>query len=223
MVRAALFFLALTTPAHAQTANWETAGGSLFVGQSITREAPAPAAPPPPNNAFPSTANQPFDAVVRQLAAEHDLDPRLLHAILIVESAYQPNAVSTAGAQGLSQLMPGTARDLGVADPFDPAQNVAGGGAYIAQMLARYEDVRLALAAYNAGPGRVDRAGGVPAIPETQAYVDSVIDCFLALTAGRSPRRLRECQSAKPGRPRITAAAPAEDAARSPLFVARSP
>ena len=118
--------------------------------------------------------------------------------------------------------MPGTARDLGVADPFDPAQNVAGGGAYVAQMLARYDDVRLALAAYNAGPGRVDRAGGIPAIPETQAYVDSVIDCFLALTAGRTPRRLSECRTAPLARAR-TAAAPAEDAARSPLFVARSP
>jgi soluble lytic murein transglycosylase-like protein len=160
---------------------------------------------------------------VRQVAAEHDLDPRLLHAILIVESAYRPDAVSSAGAQGLAQLMPGTARDLGVADPFDPAQNVAGGGAYVAQMLARYDDVRLALAAYNAGPGRVDRAGGVPQIAETQAYVDSVIDCFLALTAGRNPRRLSECRTAPPGRTRTAAAAPAEDAARSPLFVARSP
>ena len=155
----------------------------------------------------------------QQLAPEA---PSAEPGFLIVESAYRPDAVSSAGAQGLAQLMPGTARDLGVADPFDPAQNVAGGGAYVAQMLARYDDVRLALAAYNAGPGRVDRAGGIPAIPETQAYVDSVIDCFLALTAGRTPRRLSECRTAPLARAR-TAAAPAEDAARSPLFVARSP
>ncbi len=118
--------------------------------------------------------------------------------------------------------MPGTARDLGVADPFDPAQNVAGGGAYGAQMLARHDDVRLARAAYNAGPGRVDRAGGVPAILETQAYVDSLIDCFLALTAGRAPRRLSECRTAPQGRSRTAATPPAEDAARTPLFVTRS-
>jgi soluble lytic murein transglycosylase-like protein len=212
--------LALATPAVAQTADWGNAGGGLFAGQAQQQPAPEPSSAEP---GFPSTADQPFDAIVRQVAAEHDLDPRLLHAILIVESAYRPDAVSSAGAQGLAQLMPGTARDLGVADPFDPAQNVAGGGAYVAQMLARYDDVRLALAAYNAGPGRVDRAGGVPQIAETQAYVDSVIDCFLALTAGRNPRRLSECRTAPPGRTRTAAAAPAEDAARSPLFVARSP
>lgn len=220
MVRAALLLLALATPAAAQTADWDNAGGGLFVGQA--QQQPAPEAQPA-EPGFPSTADQPFDAIVRQVAAEHDLDPRLLHAILIVESAYRPDAVSSAGAQGLAQLMPGTARDLGVADPFDPAQNVAGGGAYVAQMLARYDDVRLALAAYNAGPGRVDRAGGVPAIPETQAYVDSVIDCFLALAAGRTPRRLSECRTAPSARSRTAAAPPAEDAARSPLFVARSP
>jgi soluble lytic murein transglycosylase-like protein len=220
MVRAALFLLALVTPAAAQTTDWGNAGGSLFVGQAQQQPAPQP---PAAEHGFPSTADQPFDAIVRQVAAEHDLDPRLLHAILIVESAYRPDAVSSAGAQGLAQLMPGTARDLRVGDPFGPAQNVAGGGAYVAQMLARYDDVRLALAAYNAGPGRVDRAGGIPAIPETQAYVDSVIDCFLALTAGRTPRRLSECRTAPPGRTRTAAAAPAEDAARSPLFVARSP
>lgn len=220
MVRAALLLLAFATPATAQTADWGNAGGGLFVGQAQQQTAPAA---PPAEPGFPSTADQPFDAIVRQVAAEHDLDPRLLHAILIVESAYRPDAVSSAGAQGLAQLMPGTARDLGVADPFDPAQNVAGGGAYVAQMLARYDDVRLALAAYNAGPGRVDRAGGVPAIPETQAYVDSVIDCFLALTAGRTPRRLSECRTAPPGQSRTATTAPAEDAARSPLFVTRSP
>ena len=142
---------------------------------------------------------------------------------MIVESAYQPDAVSSAGAQGLAQLMPGTARDLGVTDPFDPAQNVAGGGAYIAQMLARYEDVRLALAAYNAGPGRVDRVGGIPRIAETQAYVESVTDCFLALTAGRNPRRLSECRTPPTARGQRAAVHPQEDAARSPLFVNQSP
>ena len=214
--------LALATPAAAQTGNWDNAGGGLFVGQAAAR-GPAETAAPLADPSFPSTADQPFDAIVRRVAAEHGLDPRLLHAVLIVESAYRPDAVSSAGAQGLAQLMPGTARDLGVADPFDPAQNVAGGGAYVAQMLARYEDMRLALAAYNAGPGRVDRAGGVPAIPETQAYVDSVIDCFLALTAGRKPRRLAECRSAPSARTQTAVAPPTENAARSPLFVTRNP
>jgi len=179
------------SPALAQSADWRGAGGGLFVGA-----AEEPAATATAREAAPSA--QPFDAIVRRVASEHGLDPNLLHAILIVESAYRPDAVSSAGAQGLAQLMPGTARDLGVENPFDPEQNVAGGGAYINGLLARYRDVRLALAAYNAGPGRVDRIGRVPAIPETEGYVRDVVECFLDLTAGRVVRSVRECRNDTP-------------------------
>jgi soluble lytic murein transglycosylase-like protein len=191
MVRGALFGLfMLAAPAAAQTPDWLSAGGGLFPGAG--EAVPAPGADPGPPQA---AAAQPFDAIVREIAAAHGLDPKLLHAVLIVESAYDPRAVSPAGARGLAQLMPGTAADLGVRDPFDPAENVRGGGQYLATMLSRYRDVRLALAAYNAGPGRVDRTRGVPAIPETQAYVRDVVECFLTLTAGRAARRVQECRA----------------------------
>jgi len=209
MVRTLALLLAVNlaaSPALAQSADWRGAGGGLFVGATEEPQAPAPIPDAPPSP-------QPYDAIVRRVAGEHDLDPNLLHALLIVESAYRPNAVSRAGAQGLAQLMPGTAQDLGVHDPFDPEQNVAGGGAYIAGMLQRYRDVRLALAAYNAGPGRVDRLGAVPAIPETEAYVRDVVECFLDLTAGRVVRSVRECRDD----------APPSLAEPSPILIARTP
>ncbi|HWQ85198.1 transglycosylase SLT domain-containing protein, partial [Brevundimonas sp.] len=110
------------------------------------------------------------------------------------ESAYRVDAISPAGAGGLTQLMPGTATDLGVRDRFDVEQNLSGGADYLARQMLRFGDVRLALAAYNAGPGRVARLGRVPDIAETRAYVISVVDCYLALTAGRSARSARECR-----------------------------
>lgn len=209
MVRVLAFLLAanmVVSPSFAQSADWRSAGGGLFIGAPEARTADAP----PPD---PTASSQPFDSIVRRVASEHNLDPNLLHAILIVESAYRPNAVSSAGAQGLAQLMPGTARDLGIDNPFDPEEAVAGGGAYIASLLERYRDVRLALAAYNAGPGRVDRAGRVPAIPETEGYVRDVVECFLDLTAGRTVRSVRECREE----------APPASAERSPILIARAP
>ena len=91
--------------------------------------------------------------------------------------------------------MPATARDLGVADRFDPAANLSGGADYLARQLLRFGDVRLALAAYNAGPARVARLGRVPEIAETKAYVQAVVDCYLALSAGRGVRSSRECRA----------------------------
>ncbi len=117
----------------------------------------------------------------------------------IVESAYRTEACSHAGACGLTQLMPGTAADLGVRDRLDPEQNLRGGADYLARQILRFGDLRLALAAYNAGPGRVARLGRIPDIAETRAYVVSVIDCYLALTAGRGVRSSRECAPAEGG------------------------
>ena len=117
--------------------------------------------------------------LIRQAANENGVDPALLDALVAEESAYDPNARSRAGAMGLSQLMPGTARELGVADPFDPAQNLRGGAKYLAQMLQRFGDLRLALAAYNAGPGAVEKAGlAVPPYRETQEYVERVMKSY---------------------------------------------
>lgn len=113
--------------------------------------------------------------IIAQAAARHALNPELVEAVAWQESRLRPHAVSSKGAIGVMQLMPGTARDLGV-DPFDTTQNVLGGAAYLAQLLRRYGgDVRLALAAYNAGPGAVDRHGGVPPFAETQRYVAAIL------------------------------------------------
>lgn len=141
----------------------------------------------------PST--QPFDKLVEEAAARHGLDPKLLHALVAVESAYRPGAVSPAGAGGLAQLMPATASDLGVRDRFDPADNLNGGAAYLAEQLLRFRDVRLALAAYNSGPQRVARLGRVPDIAETRTYVSAVTECYLALAAGRRIRSRADCAS----------------------------
>jgi soluble lytic murein transglycosylase-like protein len=124
-------------------------------------------------------------AGLRRLATDtarrHGLDPALVLAVAGVESAFETRAVSAKGAQGLMQLMPGTAKDLGVADPFDPAANLDGGTRYLRELLAKYDgDVTKALAAYNAGPGAVARHQGVPPYKETRDYVKKVLRRYQA-------------------------------------------
>ena len=120
-------------------------------------------------------------------ARRHGLDPDLLWAVARAESGLNPHAVSPAGAMGLMQLMPATARALGVRDPFDPEQNVEAGARYLRQQLERFGDIRLALAAYNAGPHAVERYGGVPPYRETQAYVERVLALWRQQDGGGSP------------------------------------
>jgi soluble lytic murein transglycosylase-like protein len=116
-----------------------------------------------------------YSAKVAELSARYDLSPALIEALVWQESRWRAAAVSPVGARGLAQLMPGTARELGV-DAGDPLANLEGGARYLRAQLDRFGgDVEKALAAYNAGPGRVESAGGVPAIRETQAYVASVM------------------------------------------------
>ncbi len=117
----------------------------------------------------------PYADLFNQAAAAHDVDPRLLAAMARQESGYDPEAVSPAGAQGLMQLMPGTAAALGVTNSFDPTQAVDGAARLMDDLLDRFGSARLALAAYNAGPGAVMRYDGVPPYPETQNYVRSIM------------------------------------------------
>jgi Rod binding domain-containing protein len=117
-----------------------------------------------------------YGSIIEKAAKEHKIEPALIYSVIKVESNGDPNAESSAGARGLMQLGEATASDMGVADSFDPTENIHGGAKYLKRMLDRYGDLNLALAAYNAGPGNVDRHGGVPPFRETQEYIVKVND-----------------------------------------------
>src|SRR5215207_8150966 len=118
----------------------------------------------------------PFKGLIDAAAKRHGLDPALLAGLVKSESSFNPNAQSGVGAKGLTQLMDATARGLGVTDPFDPAQALEGGAKFLSGLLKQFKgDERLALAAYNAGPGAVQKYGGIPPYEETQRYVPKVL------------------------------------------------
>jgi hypothetical protein len=122
------------------------------------------------------TKRRQYAPLVDDMARQHQLKPGLVHAVITVESAYDPKAVSHAGAMGLMQLMPETAKRYGVSDPHDPKQNISGGVRYLSDLLQQFGNLRLALAAYNAGEGAVQRYGNrVPPFKETRSYVSSVL------------------------------------------------
>ena len=169
-----------------------TIGTRLNELQTMVAQMTAPAAPAPSTSfagalasaqTSPSTgpatgagASTAFGAEIDAAAATNGIDPALLKGLVSQESGFDPNARSGAGALGLTQLMPGTAAGLGVTNPLDPVQSLQGGAKYLRQQLDRFGgDEKLALAAYNAGPGAVAKFGGVPPYRETQNYLNSVL------------------------------------------------
>jgi len=167
------------------------AGASRFAGALADALKPAnpalglaPGGADAPGSGVPSVVSAPvppaqIDALVQQNAATWQVDPALIKAVIANESGFNANATSPVGARGLMQLMPETAASLGVRDSYDPAQNVAGGARYLRGLLDRFGgDKRLAIAAYNAGPGAVEKYGDVPPYAETRNYVQNVLASF---------------------------------------------
>jgi soluble lytic murein transglycosylase-like protein len=158
----------------------------LITSIDILPDPPAPAPPALPAAPPPPAATTDIPTLLHLAGAKHNIDADLLYSVVHAESAFNTHAVSRAGARGLMQLMPATARDLNVTDAFRADQNIAGGAAYLDTLLTRYhDDVNLALAAYNAGPAAVDHYHGVPPYYETHAYIIRVIKEFNRRVATR--------------------------------------
>jgi soluble lytic murein transglycosylase-like protein len=158
---------------------------AMAQGDGAADPATAPASAP---NAPAMVPPAQIDRLVSTSAAQWGVDPALVKAIIANESGFNANATSGVGAQGLMQLMPGTAAGLGVADAYDPAQNVSGGTRYIRGLLDRFKgDLPKAIAAYNAGPGAVEKYGGIPPYPETQNYVQNVLASYDKYRSQPSP------------------------------------
>lgn len=157
--------------------------------QGLENRAPGPADAGAARPVMPLAADYPYRNLVLAAAIRHQLPEGLLHGLIKVESNFNPRAVSPRGARGLTQLMPATARRMGVRDAFDPAANIDGGARYLKELLVAFgHDVSLAIAAYNAGPGAVRRYRGIPRYAETIAYVPRVLRAA-ALPLQGSPSR----------------------------------
>ena len=183
LVAAALLWAALPATADAQIYAWRDADGTLVLSSTARDGATKTYAIPTATTGVratrpvaPARARR-FEPLIAEYAAAHGVRPDLVRAVIQAESAFNPQAVSHKGAMGLMQLMPATAREMGVENPFLPEENIRGGVAYLRQLLDRYDrNVELALAAYNAGPGSVERYGAIPPYRETQDYVKKVTD-----------------------------------------------
>jgi soluble lytic murein transglycosylase-like protein len=189
--------LASVAPAEAQIYSWRDASGHLVLSnkpvEGATGEVKTYAVPGPSlfrTTAAPvaSGAEGKYDDLIREHARQNGLSPDLVRAVIRAESGFNPYAISPKGAMGLMQLMPATARELGVSNPFHPAENIRGGVTYLARLLARYDQrLELALAAYNAGPGAVEKYGAVPPFRETQSYVRKIAGRTSATLAAQPP------------------------------------
>lgn len=180
----------LAIPTRAQIASYVDEHGNLiytYQGSGASRgESSSVANHASRSDSRPATPTR-LERIVDEAAERHNLDPALVNAVISTESGWNPQAVSDKGAMGLMQLVPGTAERFGVENPFDPAQNIDGGTAYLKTLLDRYNgDLTLSLAAYNAGEHAVDRNGGVPPFWETRRYVRKVKDAYFRPGSGRN-------------------------------------
>ncbi|PIC64341.1 lytic transglycosylase [Sporosarcina sp. P13] len=150
----------------------------LYQGEAYTPSIlPALSLPIPlPEASTPSKGK--YEDIIKEAADTYQLPEKLISAVIKQESNFKANAISHAGAGGLMQLMPGTAKFLGVTDRFDPKQNIMGGAKYLRSMLNQFGSIETALAAYNAGPGNVKKYGGIPPFKETQNYVKKVMNYY---------------------------------------------
>lgn len=188
MVRKTLtvLFLGIWLPAQAEIVRYHGADGRLYFSNlppSPRHVPPAPGLGKAPASGQRLAAPIPTLRLIHELAHSHNVEPRLVQAIITVESNFNPQAISRAGAQGLMQLMPGTAARYRVANPFDPRENVEGGIRYLKDLFQMFPgDIRRVLAAYNAGQHSVLQYGGVPPYPETQLYVERVLTLYGRVT-----------------------------------------
>jgi soluble lytic murein transglycosylase-like protein len=175
--------IGVSSPATAQIYSWRDADGKLVLsdkprpngGEQTTYAVHGATAFRATTPLASSAKSAPYEAMIAEHARREQVAADLVRAVIQVESAFNPIAVSSKGAMGLMQLMPATARELGVRNPFDPNQNIRGGTTYLRRLLDRYDgNVELALAAYNAGMGNVDKHGDVPPFKETKNYVKKV-------------------------------------------------
>lgn len=203
MVRSILLTAALCaltpTLAQAQLYSWHDVAGRLVISdrpqnplaRTYAVAAGAAVSLRVTRPALASRAAQ-FDALITQHATQQHLSPDFVHAVIQAESAFNPRARSAKGAMGLMQLMPRTAADYRIADPYDPGENIRGGVSYLKALLTRYHnDESLALAAYNAGPGAVEKYGAVPPYRETRDYVMRVRNNAAGAAAVRPPEVFR--------------------------------